>query len=66
MFKIKERFRNKAFLTIFISTLVLLIKQLGFDFVPENLSDVVDTILVLLAMVGIVLDPTTPGLTDKK
>ena len=65
MIDLKKRFRNKAFLVSFIAAIVLLVQQLGFGrFLPENLNDVINTILTILCMLGIIVDPTTDGVSD--
>ena len=65
MIDLKRRFRNKAFLVSFIAAIVLLVQQLGFGrFLPENLNDVINTILTILCMLGIIVDPTTDGVSD--
>lgn len=65
MIDLKRRFRNKAFLVSFVAAIVLLLQQLGFGrFLPENLNDVINTVLTILCMLGIVVDPTTDGISD--
>lgn len=65
MIDLKRRFRNKAFLVSFIAAIILLAQQLGFGrFLPENLNDIINTILTILCMLGIVVDPTTDGVSD--
>ena len=65
MIDLKRRFRNKAFLVSFVAAIVLLLQQLGFGrFLPENLNDVINTVLTILCMLGIVVDPTTDGVSD--
>lgn len=61
----KQRFRNKTFLIALISALVLLAQQLGLNIFPENIMDIANTVLYILTLLGIVLDPTTDGITDK-
>lgn len=64
---IKARLRNKAFITSFVATVILLLQQLGLDkFLPNNIMEIVNTILLLLCMLGVVVDPTTDGMGDKK
>ena len=63
--QIIKRLRNKAFLVALASAIILLIQQLGLDILPSNISDIVNTILVILTTMGVVIDPTTSGLTDK-
>ena len=63
---LKERFRNKTFLLSMIGAIVLLAQQLGFkDLIPNNYADVVNGILTILIMLGIVVDPSTKGISDK-
>lgn len=65
MINLKKRFTNKAFLVSFIAAIVLLIQQLGFGgYLPDNLNDVVNTVLTILCMLGIIVDPTTDGVSD--
>ena len=61
----KKRFSNKTFLVSFVAVLVLLAQQLGLgQYLPENLMDIVNSVLTILCMLGIVIDPTTNGVTD--
>ncbi|NKN40460.1 phage holin [Streptococcus alactolyticus] len=59
----KLRFKNKATLLAIASTVILLIQQLGFK-LPDNIEDVVNTVLTLLVLLGVVNDPTTAGVGD--
>lgn len=59
----KLRFTNKTTLLAIISTVILLLQQLGFT-LPSNVSDIVNTVLTLLALLGVVTDPTTHGISD--
>lgn len=61
----KSRLRNKAFLVALASALVMLIQQLGFNFIPENWQDVFNAVLTVLMSLGIVIDPSTQGISDK-
>lgn len=54
---------NKATLLAIISTVILLLQQLGLT-LPSNISEVVNTILTLLVLLGVVTDPTTHGISD--
>lgn len=63
---LKARLRNKTFIFSMAGAIVLLIQQLGFkNIVPENWIDVLNTILSILVMLGIVVDTSTPGASDK-
>lgn len=61
----KLRFKNKATLIAIASTVILLAQQLGLK-LPDNIEDVVNTILTLLVLLGVVNDPTTAGLKDSE
>ena len=66
----KLRFQNKATLTAIILALVALVYQvLGlFDVVPkisqDELTTVIGMVINLLCLLGIVVDPTTDGVSD--
>lgn len=63
---IKSRFRNKAFILAMVGAIVLLIQQLGFkNLIPSNYADVANSILTILTMLGIVVDTSTPGVSDQ-
>ena len=62
---LKLRFQNKAFCVAFASAIILLLQQLGLgQYLPENLMDIINSILLILSMCGIVVDPTTDGIAD--
>ena len=61
----KLRFKNKATLIAISSTVILLAQQLGLK-LPDNIADVVNTVLTLLVLLGVVNDPTTAGLKDSE
>lgn len=62
---LKLRFQNKAFCVAFASAIILLLQQLGLgQYLPENLMDIINSILLILSMCGIVVDPTTDGIGD--
>mgnify|MGYP001046418808 CR=1 FL=1 len=66
------RFKNKSFWLSFIPAVLLLIQvvaavfgfELQLDGIGEKLLDVVNAIFALLALLGIVTDPTTAGVGD--
>lgn len=68
----KIRFKNKAFWIALIPAVLLLARQvcalfgveLDFDALSEQLVGIVETIFVILAILGIVVDPTTDGTMD--
>lgn len=70
----KVRVRNKAFWVAIIPALLLLIKQvcgvfgvtLDFGDLQAQLVAIVGTAFTLLAILGIVADPTTKGMGDSE
>lgn len=68
----KVRFKNKTWLSMFISLIVGFVFNIlkMFDIVPvvtENLvMNVVGQILTLLGLLGVLVDPTTAGISDSE
>ena len=69
----KSRIKNKQFWLSIIPAVLLLIQVvavLGYKFqiemINKQLLDVVNALFVVLTILGIVTDPTTPGLSDRK
>ena len=66
----KVRFKNKTWLTMFISLIVGFVFNMLklFDIVPtftENLvMNIVGQILTFLGLIGVIVDPTTVGFDD--
>lgn len=68
----KVRIKNKAFWLALIPALLLLVQQvcgvlgvhLDFGELQAQLISIVGTVFTLLAIMGIVADPTTVGVTD--
>ena len=66
----KVRFRNKTWLTMFISLVVGFVFNMLklFDIVPtftENLvMNIVGQVLTFLGLIGVIVDPTTAGFDD--
>ncbi len=68
----KVRIKNKAFWLAMIPAVLLLIQQIaglfGFkmDFtnVQNQLIAIIGTVFSILAILGVIVDPTTKGLTD--
>lgn len=64
---LKVRFQNKAFCVAFASAVILLLQQLGLgQYLPENLMDIINSVLLILSMCGIIVDPTTKGISDSQ
>lgn len=68
------RFKNKTFWLALIPAALLLIQavakvfgfELDFGELGNNLKAVVNTVFVLLAVLGVVVDPTTKGTSDSE
>lgn len=70
----KVRVRNKAFWVALIPALLLLVQQvcgvvgvqLDFGQLQDQLTAIVGTVFAILAILGIVADPTTAGVGDSE
>lgn len=68
------RFKNKTFWLALIPAALLLIQavakvfgfELDFGELGNNLKAVVNTVFALLAVLGVVVDPTTKGTSDSE
>lgn len=61
---IKSRLRNKTFLVSLFSAVLLLCQQFGLHIFLDNSADIFNTVLVILTILGVVIDPSTPGIND--
>lgn len=68
----KVRFKNKTWLTMFISLIVCFVFNLlkMFDIVPvvteSFVMNVVGQVLTFLGLIGVLVDPTTAGIGDSE
>lgn len=62
----KARLTNKTFWVAIVSAIVILTQQLGYGIFHSNWSDILNTILSMLVMLGIVVDTSTTGISDVK
>lgn len=69
----KIRFMHKPFLLALFSMLLLLAQQVGALFgydltsaMSEQLTSILNTILSILVLMGVVVDPTTSGTSDSE
>ena len=68
----KVRFKNKVFLTSFISLIVGFVYSILalFDVYPtitkNTLLGIIDQILIFLGLIGVIVDPTTAGIEDSE
>jgi phi LC3 family holin len=68
----RVRLKNKNFWVAMISSIILLIQQVAGIFganidlgsLGDKLLAIVNTVFVILALVGVVSDPTTDGISD--
>ena len=60
----KSRLKNKTFWVSLTAAIVLLVQQLGLDIFPENISDIVNTVLLIATILGVIVDPSTDGIKD--
>lgn len=70
----KVRIKNKTFWIALIPAVLLIVKQIldlfgidvDFTGLANQLIDIVETLFLILSILGIVADPTTKGLYDSK
>lgn len=66
----KIRFKNKAWLTVFLSLIVGFVYNIlaCFDIFPSvtqnTVMQIVGQVLTFLGLIGVIVDPTTPGMED--
>lgn len=68
----KVRFKNKAFVVAFVGSILLLIQQVlaifgvtvDFSTFQIEINAVIGTVFTILALLGVVTDPTTAGVSD--
>lgn len=65
MINFKLRLQNKATLVALISAVFLMLQQFGLH-IPSNIQEGVNTLVVILVILGIVTDPTTKGVADSE
>ena len=68
----KVRFKNKTWLTAFVALIISFVYQClaMFDIAPVITQDSVvqaaNLVLMMLSAMGVLIDPTTTGITDSK
>jgi len=65
MINFKLRLQNKTTLIALISAVFLMLQQFGLN-IPSNIQEGVNTLVVILVILGIVTDPTTKGVSDSE
>jgi phi LC3 family holin len=63
---IKSRLRNKAFILSVVAFIVLIVKTFTKFELPDNFDFIVNSALTILTGLGVIIDPTTSGVTDGK
>lgn len=70
----KCRVKNKVFWLAVIPALLLLVKavaavfgiELNFDELNAQLADIIEAVFLILGILGVVVDPTTAGMSDSE
>ena len=62
----EARLRNKTFWVALTSAIVLLTQQLGLNFFHENIGEIMNTVLLIFTILGVIVDPTTSGISDNQ
>lgn len=62
----KTRLTHKTFWISIASAIILLSQQLGLEIFPSNAMEIVNTILLIFTIMGVVVDPTTSGISDSQ
>lgn len=65
MINFKLRLQNKTTLIALISAVFLMLQQFGLT-IPSNIQEGINTLVVILVILGIVTDPTTKGVADSE
>lgn len=65
MINLKLRLKNKVTLAALISAVFIMLGQFGLE-IPHNIQEGVNTLLMILVLLGIVTDPTTKGAADSE
>ena len=60
----KARLTNKTFWVALSSAVVLLCQQLGLNIFPDNIHEIINTLLLIFTILGVIIDPSTDGITD--
>lgn len=62
---LKARMRNKAFWVALTGSLIILAQQVGLK-LPDNSTEIINTILLIGVILGIFVDTSTKGVSDHK
>lgn len=62
---IKKRLQNKAFILAVIAFIILVVKTFTKVEIPNNIDVIINTLISILVGLGILVDPTSDGISDK-
>ena len=68
----KVRFKNKTWLTAFVALIISFVYQVlaMFDIAPvitqDSIIQAANLVLMMLSAMGVLIDPTTTGITDSR
>lgn len=68
---LKARFRNKTFVSALFALLLTLAHQIGamfgldLTFINGKITEVFATLLLILVLLGVIIDPSTEGISDE-
>lgn len=66
----KARFKNKAFIVSLVSAVLValqvILQPFGVKIPNDYVMSVVNAVLSVLIILGVIIDPTSPGVTDRK
>lgn len=65
MINLKLRLKNKITLAALVSAVFVMLGQFGLE-IPHNIQEGVNTLLNIVVILGIVVDPTTKGVADSE
>jgi phi LC3 family holin len=65
MINFKLRLQNKYTLAALGSLVILLLQKLGVP-LPSDVKEILDILIMILVTLGVVVDPTTKGVSDSK
>lgn len=66
MIDLKSRAKNKPFWLGVFSLIAMIGQVFGIYTIPEEYYGIVNTALSLLVGMGVLVDPTTPGIADQQ
>ena len=62
---LKEKIKNRYFWAALVALIVAVVKQFNLELVPQGYEITINVVLTSLVTMGVLLDPNSPGLSDK-